>query len=105
MDTGFTYYSDRSLNPDRINHVYATPFAGGVIHSFNPVSFPGGIFVGFEDLHGGGDLNYNDLTFVFTNAAVGPSVVPVPAALPLFASVLGLGGLFGYRRKRKAAMA
>ena len=30
---------------------------------------------------------------------------PVPGALPLFASVLGLGGFFGYRRKRKAAMA
>ena len=30
---------------------------------------------------------------------------PIPGALPLFASVLGLGGFFGYRRKRKAAPA
>lgn len=38
---------------------------------------------------------------------VGNSVVPgvpIPAALPLFASVLGIGGFFGYRRKRNAAM-
>ncbi len=30
------------------------------------------------------------------------SAVPVPAALPLFASALGLAGLFGYRRKKPA---
>ena len=40
---------------------------------------------------------------------IGPSIdpiaTPLPAALPLFASALGLGGFLGYRRKRKAAMA
>lgn len=35
--------------------------------------------------------------------AAGP--VPVPAALPLFASGLGMMGLFGWRRKRKNAAA
>ena len=30
------------------------------------------------------------------------SEVPIPGALPLFASALGLGGLFGWKRKRKA---
>ena len=30
---------------------------------------------------------------------------PIPAALPLFAFAFGLGGLLGYRRKRKGAMA
>lgn len=29
--------------------------------------------------------------------------VPLPAALPLFGSVLGIGGLLGWRRRRKAA--
>ena len=33
------------------------------------------------------------------------SAVPLPGALPLFASALGLGGFFGWKRKRKAAMA
>jgi hypothetical protein len=36
-------------------------------------------------------------------SATDPSAVPLPAALPLFASVLGLGGIFGYRRRRQAA--
>jgi hypothetical protein len=35
----------------------------------------------------------------------GPSVVPLPAALPLFATGLGALGLLGWRRKRKAAIA
>jgi hypothetical protein len=33
------------------------------------------------------------------------SAVPVPAALPLFATGLGALGLLGWRRKRKAAAA
>ena len=33
------------------------------------------------------------------------SEAPIPGALPLFASALGLGGLFSYRRKRKAVAA
>ena len=37
------------------------------------------------------------------DVAVG--AVPLPGALPLFASVLGLGGFFGWKRKRRVAMA
>ena len=33
------------------------------------------------------------------------NAVPVPAALPLFVTGLGALGLFGWRRKRKAALA
>jgi hypothetical protein len=38
-------------------------------------------------------------------ATAAPAATPVPAALPLFASGLGALGLFGWRRKRKAALA
>lgn len=45
--------------------------------------------------------------FVATNEAVTfsntPFTTPIPAALPLFAAGLGALGLFGWRRKRKAA--
>jgi hypothetical protein len=41
------------------------------------------------------------LQFDFVN--VEASAVPLPAALPLFAAGLGAMGLFGWRRKRKAA--
>ncbi len=41
------------------------------------------------------------VTFDFTT----PTATPLPAALPLFATGLGALGLFGWRRKRKAAAA
>jgi hypothetical protein len=36
-------------------------------------------------------------------AGVGVDAVPLPAALPLFATGLGVLGLLGWRRKKKAA--
>ena len=42
-----------------------------------------------------------DVEYDFTTTAV--SGTPLPAALPLFATGLGALGLFGWRRKRKAA--
>jgi len=41
--------------------------------------------------------------FVIGDGKVVPSTVPLPAALPLFATGLGALGLLGWRRKRKAA--
>src|SRR5688572_15948054 len=44
--------------------------ADGVAHVMvddNVAGFPGKTFVGFEDLWGGGDQDYNDLVFSFTN--------------------------------------
>ena len=51
------------------------------------------------------------LNFTFLNAPVtdmtagvtGASTVPIPGALPLFATGLGALGLLGWRRKKKAA--
>jgi hypothetical protein len=40
---------------------------------------------------------------VYAGSIPGPSTVPLPAALPLFATGLGALGLLGWRRKRKAA--
>jgi hypothetical protein len=80
-------------------HVYSTPYT-----ATSPIfdSIPVGTFVSFEDLpFPQSDLNYNDLDFVFTNVAV-TNAVPLPAALPLFATGLGALGLLGWRRKRKA---
>jgi hypothetical protein len=49
-----------------------------------------------------------DLTSILNNqstftATISPSPVPLPSALPLFATGLGALGLLGWRRKRKAA--
>ena len=50
-----------------------------------------GLLVGFEDLDGGGDRDYNDNMFVFTNVGGGPvptDNMPEPSSIAL---VLGAG--------------
>ena len=55
-----------------------------------------------------GDKDFLDLdansSFQFATVATN-SATPLPAALPLFGTVLGVGGLLGWRRKRKNASA
>jgi hypothetical protein len=96
-NTNDTLSSDASRNADHFNHVYATSFVGDG-------SIPAGTFVGFEDLAGGGDEDYNDIEFVFTNTAAAPvqaapalPEVPEPASISLFG--LGMAAL-AMRRKR-----
>jgi hypothetical protein len=51
-----------------------------------------GTYVGFEDLFGGGDLDYNDLTLVFTSVRPA-SVSEAPTALLLLVGLLVCVGL------------
>lgn len=90
-NTGATYYSDASLNADGVNHVYSTSWPGDA-------TVPAGTYVGFEDLPNGGDFNYTDEQFVFTN--VSASTVPEPANAALLAAGLGLMGWVARRRAR-----
>lgn len=84
------WYSDKSMNSDGIQHVYSTDFSGAG-------AVPAGTFVAFEDLPNGGDFNYNDETFVFTNVAVS---VPEPGSLALLA--IAMLGAAGATRRRRA---
>lgn len=83
--SGMRFYSEPALNSDGINHAWSAPYAGDAL-------VPAGINVAFEDLSGGGDLNYHDHSFVFQIGAV-----PEPAAWTLL--LAGAAGL-ALRRRR-----
>jgi hypothetical protein len=93
LSTGNQFFTGpASLNPDNLVHAGYAPFlADGTI----PES---GLLVGFEDVFGGGDRDYDDHQFVFTN--VSPAApVPEPATLILLST--GLAGIGAAMRKRR----
>jgi hypothetical protein len=62
--------------------------ADGIMHAIVDSAYgPNTTFVGFEDIWGGGDLDYDDLKFSFTNTK--SEALPEPATLLLFGSGLG----------------
>jgi hypothetical protein len=88
-NTGFSFFTgDSSLNPDGFNHALFDKEAGKPL------------IVGFEDILGGGDKDYNDLVFSLTNvyAATGPTPVPEPESFAMLAAGLLLLRL---RKNRK----
>lgn len=91
LTIGDTWYSNRSSNIDGVNHVFTTPFSGDAANGI-----PLGTYVGFEDLYGGTDLDYDDGAYVFTNVSVSP--VPEPGTYAMLLVGLGLVG-FSMRRR------
>jgi hypothetical protein len=96
VQQGSTFTVTNASNPNRSNP--------GTI-SLLPFMVLAGDTIALEFLktsgQGFGSLNGVRESFTF-DAAVSP--VPLPAALPLFATVLAGGGLAAWRRKRKAAV-
>ena len=72
LSTGNVFSSDKTQNTDGVNHVYSTTAVAGQAFTNSEA----GTYVAFEDLLGGGDLNYHDNTFVFTNVSNGVDNVP-----------------------------
>jgi hypothetical protein len=93
-NTGYDFYTGSGeQNVDGLAHAMAiTQLVGGSYLTT----------IGFEDLYGGGDQDYNDFMFRLTNVVDPPALpaaaaVPVPSALALMG--LGLAGIgFGRRR-------
>jgi len=74
-------------NPDNVFHAAVSTTNGQT-------------FVGFEDLLGGGDQDYDDLVFAFTNVAAAPSAVPEPASWAMMLGGFSLVGA-GLRSRRR----
>jgi uncharacterized protein DUF4114/PEP-CTERM motif-containing protein len=87
LNTGNDFFTgSASRNPDNVAHALVDSAYG-----------PNQTLIAFEDLFGGGDQDYNDHMFSFTNVASTISN-PEPATLLLLAS--GLAGLAGWRQGR-----
>lgn len=88
-NTGETFFSgDASRNPDGLPH-----------NVVDNDLYPGETYVGFEDLLGGGDMDYDDNNFSFTNTRAG-TVPDGGATLTLLAGGLGLMGAAARRFRR-----
>ncbi len=90
-NTGETFYAGPgSRNSDGLVHASVTALGNGRYR------------LGFEDLHGGGDLDFNDV--IFEVQGVSAVVNPEPVTMVLLGSGLfGLGGAAA-RRRRKAEL-
>ncbi|MCP5516919.1 MAG: DUF4114 domain-containing protein [Verrucomicrobiales bacterium] len=86
------YSTQTSVNPDGINHVVAFSYA----LPDSPY-----LIIGFEDLYGGGDQDYNDLLFAVDIGAANIKALTANSE-PGLAFILGGFGLLAWWRRRRA---
>jgi hypothetical protein len=86
LTTGQVFHTGSgSLNVDSLAHAVVRQDAGRT-------------YVSFEDIVGGGDKDYNDHMFSFTNVSV--TAVPEPTSVALMLAGMGVIGFVGARRRK-----
>lgn len=100
LTTGDIFYSNSALNSDGKNHVYSTSYDGTGLNSL----MPAGTYVAFEDLLNGGDFNYFDDTFVFTNVSQN-NTVPEPSTFAIWTLLAGSIGMIWTKRRKATSPA
>ena len=85
-----TFYSQTALNADGFDHLltFATEGLGGTTNGFDWV-------FAWEDLPGGGDMDWNDISYGCIDCVAVPAQVPEPSILMLMSA-----GLLGLVRRR-----
>jgi hypothetical protein len=88
ITTGDFFWSNPESNSDGLNHVFAS--------SFQLPDGTSAVLIGFEDILGGGDLDFNDHMAIFTNIEIAP--VPEPETYLML--LMGLMLVIYVARKR-----
>ena len=90
VSTGNSFHTGSgALNADGLPHA-------NVVYNFGE---PGRTWIGFEDILGGGDLDYNDHEFSFTNILI-RTPIPEPGTYALMFAGLGVMGFIARRRRQ-----
>jgi hypothetical protein len=94
LTTGDRFFTGPgTANVDGVIHARGRRFLGSSV-------IPAGVFVGFEDLLGGGDFDFNDFTFVVTNVAL-KKTAPVPEPTTALLVATGMCALIRAARGRR----
>ena len=102
-NTGETYFSNSSLNSDGLNHLYADAYNGGNRIGGKWFARAKYAAIGFEDMQGGGDKDYDDARFIAQEVGfIEYDPAPEPAAWAMMIAGFGLVGGAARRRKRPA---
>lgn len=105
---GLEFQTGTGFGTSSVNVLWSAFLNNVLVGSGNTISTQGGV-IGFSDVDGFDVLRYTDTAgfgapaFDSVRAQFTPSAVPVPAALPLMASALGIFGIARRRNKSKAA--
>ncbi len=93
MDTSEWFYSQKEFNSDGLEHLYYQAFTDS-----NGVP---SLYVGWEDIKGLGDKDFNDGSIIFQNVMVDPTSIPaIPEPETYMMMLLGLG-LIGFTLRKR----